>query len=168
MYLFLLLIQHIKVAFRSINSGMTTVLHARKDGIDLIMHNIRGKKFNWANQGTNIFRKSLSNRGILRFLIYFRNEKKLVLLKRIFLKDRVIHFFMSSINIFGTMKLNKLTFVLMEINKPLISILSIAKARFKFRSQPKLLLQIRTPITLRIESCSVISMWSNIAHQEDH
>ena len=50
-------------------------------------------------------------------------------------------------------KQNQLSFPSTEINKPLLNpVHSVSKIRFKFRSQFKMLPQIRCLITLRIES----------------
>ena len=55
-----------------------------------------------------------------------------------------------------------MSFLTIEINKPLLtSVHSVLQIKFNFRSQFKLLPQIRWLITLRIES-SVISVDSNI------
>ena len=56
---------------------MTTVFHARADGIFIkIKSNLRRKKLHKMNQGANFLGGSFSNRDNIRATIQFRREKQ--------------------------------------------------------------------------------------------
>ena len=115
------------------------------------------------NYSSNFLGGTFSNRDNLRTPIQFRREGQPQHLKRLFfLKNRPIHFHINRTIAIRPVKQNQLSFPSIEINKPLLtSVHSVWYIRFKFRSQFKLLPQIRCTITLRIES-SIISIDSNI------
>ena len=79
-----------------------------------------------------------------------------------FPKNRPIDFHINSISVMRPVKRNQLSFTNIKISKPLPApVHSLPYARFKFRSEFKLLPQIRCLITFRAES-SIISRDSNI------
>ena len=108
---------------------------------------------------------SFSNRDNVRALIQFRRESQPQYLNScFFLKNRPIHFHISSTIVNRPVKQNQLSFSSIGINKPLPTpVHSVSQIRFKFRNQFQLLPQIRCPITLRVES-SISNIDSNITY----
>ena len=124
--------------------------------------NLRRKKLHWTNQVSNFLGGSFHNEDNIRATIQFRSEIPQHLKRWFFLKNRPIHFHINRTSAIIPVKRNQLSFTSIEINKPLSSpVHSLSKIRFKFRSQFKLLPQIRCLITLREES-SIINIDSNI------
>ena len=81
-----------------------------------------------------------------------------------FLKNRPIHFHINRTIVIRPVKRNQLSFPSIEINKPLLNpVHRVSQIRFNFRSQFKLLPQIRCLITFRLES-SIIIIDSNITY----
>ena len=79
-----------------------------------------------------------------------------------FLKNRPIHFQINRTIVIRLVKQNQLRFPSTEINKPFLTqVHSVSQIRLKFRSQFKLLPQIRILVKLRIKK-SIISIDSNI------
>ena len=73
-----------------------------------------------------------------------------------------MHFHINKTVVIRRVKRKQLSFLSIEINKPLLTLVcSVSLIRFKFRSHLKLLSQIRCLITVRIES-SIISIDSSI------
>ena len=109
------------------------------------------------------FLKLFGERGFFIVGIHFTREGKPQHLKRLFfLKNSAIHFHINRTSVIRPVKQNQLKLLSIEINKPFsVPVYIVSKIRFKFRSQFKLLPQIRCLITLRIES-SIISIDSNI------
>ena len=118
---FLQLIQQFQVALRSTSTDMTTALHAWPYGRFIeIQCNIRRKKLHRTNQFSNFLGGSFSNRDNLRVPIQFGKERQPQHLRRwVFLINRPIHFHISSTSVFRPVKLNKLSFLGIEINKRL-------------------------------------------------
>ena len=142
---------------------MITVFHAWRYGRFIeIQSNLRRKKLNGTNQGSNFLGGSFSNRQNVRTPIQFGRESHLQHLKRLFfLKKRPIHFHINSTSVIRPVKRND-QFSRIEINKPHPApVHSVSQIRFKFRSQFKLLPQIRCLIAVRVEG-SIISIDSNI------
>ena len=146
---------------------MTTVFHTWVYGrfIEIQSNLRRRKKLHRTNESSNFVGGSFSNRDNVRVPIQFRREGQPKHLKILFfLKNRPIHFHINRTIVIRQVKQNQLSFPSIKINKPLLTpVYSVSQIRFKFRSQFKLLPQIRCLITLRIES-SIISIDSNMTN----
>ena len=92
----------------------------------------------------------------IRAPIQFRRQSQPQHLKMwFFLKNKPIHFHINSTSAVRLVKRNQLSFLSIEINKLLLTLVhSVSLIRFKFRIQFQLLLQIRCLIALRISQIS--------------
>ena len=97
---------------------MITVFQARLHGIfTKIKSNLNRKKLHKANQGSNFFGGSFSNKDNVR--AQFRTKRQSQHLKRLlFFKNRLIHFYINSTGAVKLVKQNKLHFSSNQINKP--------------------------------------------------
>ena len=100
---------------------MTIVFHAWPNvRLTEIQSNLRRKKRHRTNQGSNFLGGSFSNRNNVRASIQFGRERQPQHLKRrIFLKNRPIHFHINSTSLIRLIKQNQLSFSSIEINKPI-------------------------------------------------
>ena len=91
---------------------MTTVFHAWPYGRFIeIKNNLRIKKLQRKNKGSNFLGGTFSTRDNVRISIQFRTESQPKHLKRwFFLKNRPIHFYISSNRVNRHVKRNQLSF----------------------------------------------------------
>ena len=122
-YLFLQFIQYFQVTTRSTSPDMTAVFHAwLYDRFIEIQSNLRRKKLNRTNQGSNLLGGSFSKRDNIRAPIQFSEESQHQHFKTSIFSgpiNRPIHFHINSTSAIRPVKWNQSSSSSIEINKAL-------------------------------------------------